>query len=79
MAPVDVRMASDRRCALHRGCEEIHPRLPRRKAMFRYKRIIGDALRARKPDAQKREAMIAVNVINRMTCLGIPESVALAR
>jgi hypothetical protein len=46
--------------------------------MFRYKRMIGDALRARKPDAQKREAMIAVNVINRMTTLGMPESVAVA-
>ena len=46
--------------------------------MFRYKRIIGDALRARKTHAQKREAMIAVNVINRMTALGMPQSVAVA-
>ena len=46
--------------------------------MQRYKRIIGDALRARKPDAQKREAMIAVNVVNRMTALGMPNSVAVA-
>ncbi len=44
--------------------------------MYRHKRIIGDALRSRKPDAQKREAMIAVNVLNRMTTLGMPESVA---
>ena len=46
--------------------------------MYRYKRIVGDALRARKPEAQKREALIAVNVINRMTRLGTPNSVAVA-
>ena len=44
--------------------------------MVRYKRIIGDALRSRKPDAQKREAMMAVNVLNRTTTLRTPESVA---
>jgi hypothetical protein len=42
--------------------------------MFRYKRIIGDRLRAKKVDAQAREAMIGVNVLNRMTALGMPES-----
>ena len=42
--------------------------------MYRYKRIIGDCLRARHHEAQKREALIAVNVINRMTALGMPES-----
>jgi hypothetical protein len=47
-------------------------------AMFRYKRLIGDALRSRKTAAQKREAMIAVNVINTMTALGMPDSVAVA-
>ncbi len=46
--------------------------------MFRYKRIIGDGLRARKFEAQKREAAIAVNVLNRMTGLGIPKSEAIA-
>jgi hypothetical protein len=46
--------------------------------MFRYKRLIGDALRARKVAAQKREAMIAVDVSNPMTALGMPESVAVA-
>ncbi len=46
--------------------------------MFRYKRIIGDAPGARKPAAQKREAMIAAVVINRLTRLGMPESVAIA-
>ena len=43
--------------------------------MYRYKRIIGDRLRAQNCEAPKREALIAVNVINRMTALGMPESV----
>ena len=43
--------------------------------MYRYKRIIGDRLRAQHYEAQKREAQIAVNIINRMTALGMPESV----
>ena len=43
--------------------------------MYRYKRIIGDRLRAQNCEAQKREALVAVNVINRMTALGMPESV----
>ena len=46
--------------------------------MSRYKRIIGDRLRAKKPGAQTGEAMLAVNVLNRMTKLGMPDSVAVA-
>lgn len=46
--------------------------------MYRYKRIIGDRLRAKQFEAQKREAMIAVNVVNRVTALGMPESVKVA-
>jgi hypothetical protein len=42
--------------------------------MYQYKRIIGDRLRAKHRDSQETEAMIAVNVINRMTALGMPES-----
>ena len=42
--------------------------------MYRYKRIIGDRLRAQHREAQKREVLIAVKVINRMTALGMPES-----
>ena len=42
--------------------------------MYRYKRIIGDRLRAQHREAQKREALIAVNVINRMSALGMPDS-----
>jgi len=43
--------------------------------MYRYKRVIGGRLRALHCEAQKREALIAVNVINRMTALGMPKSV----
>ncbi len=46
--------------------------------MFRYKRIIGDHLRARTFGAQKREALMAVNAINRMTEFGMPRSEAIA-
>ncbi len=42
--------------------------------MCRYKSIIGDRLRAQHLQAQKKEALIAVHVINRMTALGMPES-----
>lgn len=48
-------------------------------AMLRYKRIIGEALRARKMTTQTTEARIAVNVLNRMTGLGTPVSVAVVR
>ena len=44
--------------------------------MLRYKRILGDGLRARRLEAQKREEMIGVNVLNRMTELGMPKSAA---
>ena len=42
--------------------------------MYRYKRMIGDRLRVHHHESQKREALIAVNVINRMTALGMPDS-----
>jgi len=41
---------------------------------FRYKSIFGDRLRARHPESQEAEAIIACNVLNRMTGLGMPES-----
>ena len=37
----------------------------------RYKRIIGGPLRAKHRESQKRAALMAVNVINRMTALGM--------
>ena len=36
-------------------------------AFFRYKSIVGDCLRARSSSGQRREAMLACNVLNRMT------------
>jgi IS5 family transposase len=44
---------------------------------FRYKSIIGDRLRARHPKSQEAEAVIACNILNRMTELGRPESFAI--
>ncbi len=46
-------------------------------AFFRHKSIIGDRLRARTSGAQKSEALIACNVLNRMFELGRPKSVAI--
>jgi hypothetical protein len=42
--------------------------------MYRYKRLIGERLRPRRSEAQKREGMIGVAVLNRMTELGRPVS-----
>jgi len=44
---------------------------------FRYKSIIGDRLRARHLKSQQAEALIACNILNRMTELGRPESFAI--
>jgi hypothetical protein len=44
---------------------------------FRYKTTIGPELRARHPQAQESEAIIACNVLNRMMGLGRPESLAI--
>jgi IS5 family transposase len=44
---------------------------------FRYKTIVGDRLRARHPKSQEAEALIACNILNRMTELGRPESFAI--
>jgi hypothetical protein len=41
----------------------------------RYKHPIADRLCAKHLEAQQREALIVVNVLNRMTALGMPESV----
>ncbi len=46
-------------------------------AFFRYKSIIGDRLRARSPEAQRAEAVVACNVLNRMFELGRPVSRAM--
>ena len=43
-------------------------------AFFRYKSIIGESLRARSPGGQGSEAVLACNILNRMTALGRPTS-----
>ena len=48
-------------------------------AFFRYKSIIGDAVRARSPGAQAAEALLACNILNRMTELGRPASYGIGR
>ena len=47
-------------------------------AMFRYKTLIGPALRSRSFARQKTEAAVAVRCINRFTALGMPRSVRIA-
>jgi hypothetical protein len=41
---------------------------------FRYKGIIGDRLRARQAHAQQTEIVMACNILNRMTGIGMPVS-----
>ena len=43
-------------------------------AFFRYKSIIGEALRARTLGGQMMESLVACQVLNQMTGLGRPES-----
>ncbi|MCP4007662.1 MAG: transposase [bacterium] len=45
--------------------------------LFRYKSILRDRLRARHPESQKAEAVIACNLLNRLASLRMPESFAL--
>ncbi len=57
-------------------CKEsgAHQQARAESGMYRYKRIIGDRLRSHHRESQKIEALIAANVLNRMTALGRPES-----
>ena len=48
-------------------------------AFFRYTSIVGDCLRARNSSGQRREAVLACNVLNRMTELGRPVSYRIGR
>lgn len=43
-------------------------------AMFRYQKILGDALHSRELSRQKQEVMIGCSVLNKMTSLGMPVS-----
>ncbi len=48
-------------------------------AIFRYKSMLGDGLRARSAGGQVVETVLACNVLNRMTALGRPMSSAIGR
>ncbi len=48
-------------------------------AFSRYKTILGGSLRARHPGAQRAEARIACNILNRLFEVGRPRSVAIGR
>ena len=48
-------------------------------AFFRYTSIVGDCLRARSASGQRREAVLACHVLNRMTELGRPVSYRIGR
>ena len=48
-------------------------------AFFRYKSIIGEALRAQTAAGQMVESLVACQVLNRMTSLGRPESYRIGR
>ena len=48
-------------------------------AFFRYTSIVGDCLRARSSSGQRREAVLACNILNRMTELGRPVSYRIGR
>jgi len=48
-------------------------------AVFRYKSIIEDCLRARTPGGRQIETLLACNVLNRMTELGRPASYSIGR
>jgi hypothetical protein len=47
-------------------------------AFARFKRTFGDRLRAKRDEAQKREASLACELLNRMRELGCPESYAVS-
>jgi len=68
-----------RRVGRHRWKKEsgYHQQARVENTFFRYKSIIGDRLRARHPKSQEAEAVIACNILNRMTELGRPESFAI--
>ena len=46
---------------------------------FRYKSILGGGLRARAPDGQAAEVLLACNILNRMTALGRPASYSIGQ
>ena len=69
-----MRMVGQRRWKKESG---YHQQARVENAFSRYKSIIGDRLRARHPKAQQIEALIACNILNRMTELARPKSYAI--
>ncbi|KFX21212.1 cytoplasmic protein [Pectobacterium betavasculorum] len=55
-----------------------HRRSVAETAMFHIKTLLGDHLSLRDCDAQVGEAMAMVKALNRMTLLGMPDSVRIA-
>ncbi len=55
-----------------------HRRSVAETAMFRFKTIMGDPLSLRDYDAQVGEAMAMVKALNKMTLLGMPNSIQIA-
>ena len=53
---------------------DYHTRSNVETTMFRYKRTFGDKLLSRNFDNQKTENMIKINLLNKFTSLGMPES-----
>jgi IS5 family transposase len=54
----------------------VHQQARVENTFFRYKTTVGSRLRARHPESQRAEAMLACNILNRMMGLGKPESFA---
>ena len=46
---------------------------------FRYKKLIGDELRARGENSRRAEYIIACNILNRLKLLGSPQSELIVR
>ncbi len=85
MAPVDgsEKTGSHRPTRAGSSCNNAtsgyHRQARVENAFFRYKSIIGDAVRARSPGGQAAEALLACNILNRMTALGRPASYGIGR
>jgi hypothetical protein len=66
-----IRKVGRRRWKKEVGC---HRQARVENAFFRFKTILGDRMRARGEEAQRVEAVIACNILNRLTELGRPDS-----
>lgn len=69
-----VKEVGRRRWKKESGC---HHQARAENAFFRYNAIVGPRLRARHLESQEAEAVIACNILNRMTDLGMSESLAI--